>query len=344
MKIAHSKPYFDDSDLHSVSEVLKKRFVSAGDLCREFGQQMSGALNRKWGIPTQSGTDALTAALKLTGGDKGKVLVPAYICSAVLDALAANNLEPVPVDVDRKTLSISTEIANSLDVSIVVGAHLFGIPAPFERLENKILIEDCAQTLDPEQKFGVGTNGKFVVCSFYATKLLTTGHGGMLLGDCPGDYEKAMNLFVHDKQEAWTPHWHFLMSDFNAALGITQLNKLPGFLEERQKIAGRYIRALTGGENMPSSFFSRFLVAVEDDSIDSMIEHFNDQGIEAKRPVYKPLYRYLNRADKDFPNAAWADKHIISVPIYPGMEEGEIDKVESFLEKNKNALRCWPSA
>jgi len=345
VKINHSKPYFDNSDDEAVLKVLQNTFASSGPHALELGRKVASLLGKRYGVPTQSGTDAITAALKVSGLRAGaKVALPAYICSAPLDSLAICGCEPVPVDIDKNSLAISIQQTNEQkNIDAVLAAHLFGIPAPFYQLETRNLIEDCAQTLSASiDGYKVGSMGKYTVCSFYATKLLTTGHGGLLAVDDEILYEKINTLLIHDKQEKWSPHFHFMMSDLNAALGISQINKLNKMLSIRKKIATRFLKALGVGTKCTNSIYSRFLVISSGDS-NKMIGAFNNAGIEAKKPVYKPLFAYLNLDKKHFPNAQWAHEHIISVPIYPGMTEPEIDIVETFLEANRHELRSWPS-
>lgn len=345
MKIKHSKPYFDQQDSCSVNEVINSHFISFGPVAKKFGEYCADYLGKKYSIPTQSGTDALTASLKSLDLSRGEeVAVPAYICSAPLDSLALCGLKPVPLDVEKENLAISVDKVNSeKKISAVIAAHLFGVPAPFNQIENKNVIEDCAQTLGCEIDGNrVGSMGKISICSFYATKLLTTGHGGAVAVDDPDLYEYMLNLFNHDKQEKWEPHLHFLMSDLNASLGLSQLNKLDSMIEKRKRIAGRFMKALGIRDIHPNSVFSRFLV-ISEINIDSMINRFNQAGIDAKRPVYKPLYQYLGLDDVDFPNAKWAHDNIISVPLYPSLTEPEISYIENFLENNRNDLCCWPS-
>jgi len=348
MKIVHSKPCIDYMDVEKIGNVLRSGFLSTGPQCGKFGTACSRILGKNWGIPTQSGTDAITAALRLLKlGKNAKIAVPAYICSAVLDAVRIEGITPVPLDIEKDTLSISPALVNEFaGASAVIGAHLFGIPAPLNRIRNKNLIEDCAQTLGIKNRDGiiVGAMGKFSICSFYATKLLTTGHGGLLAGDSVKIQRTAMRLFTHDKQDKWEPHLHFLMSDFNATLGLSQVAKLGNFIARRKIIAARFVAAL-GGKKIPLSIFSRFLVVPEKEGLtDKIIEELSNKGIEAKKPVFKPLYKYMGLKDKDFPNSCWAHRNIISIPIYPAMEETEVQIIEETLQEKKNVLRCWPSA
>ena len=134
------------------------------------------------------------------------------------------------------------------------------------------------------------------------------------------------------------------MSDLCAALGISQIKKLGSFIEKRKKIAARFSKALTGSKETANSVYSRFLVATQRRGPEDVIKLFQKNGIEAKRPVYKPVYMYLGLDEKSFPNAKWAHEHIVSVPIYPEMPEHHVEMTENFLEKNKDELSCWPPA
>jgi len=343
LKINHSKPYFDSYDEQNILHVLHNAFVSTGPESIQFGELIARVLQKKYALPTQSGTDAITAALRVLKLKKEtKIAIPAYSCTAALDALALNNCIPVVVDIDRRSLAISIEQTNDIhSLGAVIAAHLFGIPAPFYKLTHNNIIEDCAQTLSASIKdHKVGTMGRFSICSFYATKLLTTGHGGAIAVDDQDLYKNIQSLFQHDNQETWQPHLHFSLSDLNAALGISQLEKLTFFIEKRKQIAQRFANALKNNSELPNSIFSRFLI-VADDNIKVLLEKFNASGIEAKRPVYKPLFHYLNQPATLFPNAQWAYEHIISIPIYPAMKDIEIDYIEVFLEEHCNEMRCW---
>ncbi|HBC86883.1 MAG TPA: hypothetical protein DCZ94_08015 [Lentisphaeria bacterium] len=344
--IHHSQPFFDSDDENSIIQVLHGRYISSGKRAAFLGKCAARLLGKRWAVPVQSGTDALVSALKILDlKENSGVAVPAYICSAPLDALAILKLRPVPVDIDRRTLAIDVRLANRLDnVSAVIAAHLFGIPAPLHEIRNRNLIEDCAQTLSIRTGgMAVGSMGRISICSFYATKLLTTGHGGIVAGNEEALLEKVLDLFDHDKRNEWEPHLHFLMSDLNAALGLSQIRKLKWFISERKRIAAIYSETLGQGK-AARSIFSRFLVIPEKGDAAAVIRMFEKSGIEAKKPVFKPVFMYLGEPARKFPNASWAHDKLVSVPIYPGMKEVQVDRIAKLLEKHKDDLRCWPPA
>lgn len=304
---------------------------------------MANQTGRQWGVATQSGTDALSVALKVLAIEPGdRVAIPSYMCSAPLDAIALAGGVPVAIDIDRQTLSIDPQKLNSAaNIKAVVVPHLFGIPARIQETDHPNVIEDCAQTLGMDyDNRKIGSFGKLSICSFYGTKLLTTGHGGMILGDDCVNENRVVDLLSHDNRESWEPHFHFLMSDLNASLGLSQLEKLSGFVRERKRIAGIYMDALTGTDSIANSIFSRFLVAAQ--NADQTIAYFRERGIEAKRPVYKPISMLLEMDGKNFPNAMWAHEHIVSIPIYPGLPDDHIAQISGALKSKKSELKCWP--
>jgi dTDP-4-amino-4,6-dideoxygalactose transaminase len=130
------------------------------------------------------------------------------------------------------------------------------------------------------------------------------------------------------------------MSDLAAALGSSQLAKIDLLLRERRALALRYAEALNANGIDRNCAYSRFLVVA--DNAEAMIGAFQAAGIEAKRPVYKPLHLLLGRPADAFPTATWAHDHIVSIPVYPGMAEEEVACITAFLREHAHALRCWP--
>ncbi len=344
MNISHSKPFFNRVDDESVLQVLKSGFVTNGAKAKEFSKLVALKTGKQWGIATQSGTDAIVTALLLAGVKTGdRVGLPSYMCSAPLDALSIIGALPFPFDIDRRTLSIGHESISVIReiVATIIVPHLFGIPVNIEDQKNVTIIEDCAQTLNANiGSKRVGCMGKFTVCSFYGTKLLTTGHGGMILGDEESDYDRAIHLLTHDKQDKWDAHYHFLMSDFNAALGISQINQLDKFIEQRIKIAERFNFALTGNKKIANSIYSRFLIKVP--NIGDAISFFKHAGVETKRPVYKPISKLLNLDDTKFSTTNWAYDHILSIPIYPALAKSEIKTIADLLYIKRDEIEPWP--
>jgi len=347
MKISHSKPFLNDDDFLSVSGVLRSAFLSSGTFNGEFADEIGKVLRKRFVLATQSGTDALTAAIfSLNIKENSVIIVPSYACSALLDAIDANSCVPHPVDISLENFGLNIDMANSVgfNVGAVIGAHMFGIPMPLHEINHNNLIEDCAQTLKARiDGRTTGEMGLLSISSFYATKLLTTGHGGAVATDREDLHKRMAVSFDHDNNAKRGKHFHFALSDYNAALGLSQIAKLDGMLEKRRAIADRYYKRLGSSLDFNGTeSYSRFTVIAEQGA-ERLISKFNKVGIEAKRPVFKPIHRYLNLSAKNFPNTEWAYEHIVSIPIYPAMTESEIEYIELFLEKHRDEMRCRTS-
>ena len=342
--IPHSRPCFDAADEAAVCATLRAVFVTHGDAARRLSAADAAGMGRRWGIAVESDTAAIAAALRLLGAGPGaRVALPAYMCDAALDACALLGAEPVFVDVAAATLAIDPGKVNAeKGLAAVVAAHLFGVPAPVDAIDAAPVVEDCAQTLGvPAGGRPAGGHGVLSIASFYGTKLLAAGHGGLLAGDAAAHEEAAWSLFLHDKIEVWRPHFHCLMADLAAALALSQLAKLESFLAARRALAARFSEAL-GEEIRPGCAYSRFVVIADDAA--AMIARFRAEGIEAKPPVHKAAALAYGIAADAVPVAAWAQRHLVSVPLYPALAEAERAHIAAFLRKHAHALRCWPPA
>ena len=148
---------------------------------------------------------------------------------------------------------------------------------------------------------------------------------------------------LSDRVEAYRLRYNFHLSDVAAALGRSQLRKLPSFVARRRILAGKYAARLArvAGLRVPEvtqdpNVFHRYLVAVEHETVVSRIERFAEAGIEAGRGVYPPLHRFLGQSGEEFPCAEQAASTLISIPIYPGLTE---QQVKYLLQVSEEVLR-----
>ena len=165
----------------------------------------------------------------------------------------------------------------------------------------------------------LGTLGAISICCFYATKLITTGEGGMLLSSDNGLLAKARDLRDYDKRESFAPRFNYKMTDLQAALGRSQLEKLESFLGQREALAGVYDEQLaTLPCTLPISqegrIYYRYVVSMKG-NITELIQTLVNMGIEVARPVYRPLHLYFDL--EDYPGAEVAWKSDLSLPIHP---------------------------
>jgi dTDP-4-amino-4,6-dideoxygalactose transaminase len=214
----------------------------------------------------------------------------------------------------------------------IIAVHLFGLPADMDDILALGLpvIEDCAQSLGANLGGRMlGTLGAISICSFYATKLITTGEGGMILSSDNGLLAKARDLRDYDKRESFAPRFNYKMTDLQGALGCSQLEKLESFLGQREALAGVYNEQLaTLPCTLPISqegrIYYRYVVSMKG-NITELIQTLVNMGIEVARPVYRPLHRYFDL--EDYPGAEMAWKSHLSLPIHPSLTSQDVHRV-----------------
>jgi perosamine synthetase len=203
------------------------------------------------------------------------------------------------------------------------------------------VIEDCAQSLGANLGGRMlGTVGALSICSFYATKLITTGEGGMLLSHDSKLLSMARDLRDYDKRDDFNVRFNYKMTDLQGALGRSQFQKLEKFLGQREELAGVYNEQLatlpcTLPPSQEGRIYYRYVVSIKG-NIRELIQTLVNMGIEVARPVYRPLHRYFNL--EDYPGAEMAWKSDLSLPIHPSLTSQDVQRVcqafESALKEN----------
>ena len=334
--IPHSRPLLDEADRYALENVLSSAQLAQGQQVQSLEEELGRFLALPPGVATSSGTTALHLALLSLGvGPGDEVLLPSYVCSAVLHSVYHAGAEPVLVDVDPETGNMNpSDLKKRLTAKsrAIVVVHLFGLSADLDGILELALpvIEDCAQSLGASLEGQMlGTAGAIAICSFYATKLITTGEGGMLLSSDPGLLARARDLRDYDKRESLAIRFNYKMTDLQAALGRSQLGKLNAFLRQRQALADIYNELLTSAPcALPPShegrIFCRYVVSVEN-NLNGLIQKLLLEGIEVARPVYRPLHRYLNMDGYIGAEKAW-NSHL-SLPIHPSLSNQDVHRV-----------------
>jgi perosamine synthetase len=335
--VRHSCPALDEAEGHALRGVLASGHLAQGPQVAAFEEEVGRFLTLSPGVATSSGTAALHLALLSLGVGAGdEVLLPAYVCSAPLLAVSHAGAVPVLVDVDPVTgnmdpLDLKKRLTRRSKAIIVV--HLFGMPAAVkESLAPGLpVIEDCAQALGAwQQERKVGTFGDLAVCSFYATKLITTGEGGMLLGRDPSVLQRARDLREYDKKDTFAVRFNYKMTDIQAVMGRVQLGKLGRFLSRREALAEVYTARLAASSrcilppHTQGRIYYRYVVSVPQNPA-VLIPRLFDRGVEAARPVYRPLHHYLEQ--KGYPGADEAWSTHLSLPLHPSLVPDQVLEV-----------------
>jgi dTDP-4-amino-4,6-dideoxygalactose transaminase len=325
-----------------VAAVVRRGWVAAGPEVAAFEGELARWLGTEAAVAVSSGSAALELALRaLDVGAGAEVLIPTYVCDALHHAVSRTGATPVLVDADRASLSLSAADARTRLTSrtrAIVVPHAFGLAAdlaPFAALGVPV-IEDCAQTVGAQlDGRPVGSLGTLAVCSFYATKLLTTGEGGAVAGPA-ALLARVRDARDYDERDELTPRFNAKLSDLAAALGRSQLARFDAFVTRRRAIAARYRERLRGAgcampaEGGPRHVYHRFVVEVERPP-DAVQASLAARGVAARRPVYRPAHRALGLAG--FPEADRLWGRALSLPCYPTLTDGEVDAVASALRE-----------
>ena len=343
--IPHSRPTVGAEEAEALRQVVLSGHLAQGREVEAFEEEMAAFAGRRFGVAVSSGTAGLHLALLALGVEAGNaVVIPSYVCTALLHAVWGAGARPVLGDIDRRTRNLDAgDVArrNCTAGRAIIVPHMFGLPARMEGFSSLALplIEDCAMSIGAEcGGRRVGAWGELSVCSFYATKMMSSGgEGGMVLTDAAELAKRIKELREYDGLPATRVRFNCKMTDMAAAMGRVQLRRLPGFVARRREIAGSYDRAF--GEMpvecppaVPEHVYYRYVIHVPGEAED-FAGRLEQQGVAARRPVFRPLHRELGEADVTCPHTATAYAGDISLPIYPSLSDAEVEKVVQAVQK-----------
>jgi len=351
-----------------VQKILNSGMLTLGEYTKRFEAEFAQLCNVQHAVAVNSGTSALEIALRVTGLGKGdEVLIPTNTFSATAAVVVMIGAKPVFTDIDSKSLCLDAEnVKNHLTdkTRAVMPVHIGGLVSPEIKAikeicedHNLILIEDAAHAqgslLDKKSAGSFGNAGCF---SFYPTKVMTTGEGGMITTDSKELAEKAAILRDQGKENFYSNiiievGYNWRMNEISAAIGLTQLHRLQEFIKQRNEIARYYdkelskmngIKPLKVPKNALSNYYKYVAFIAPEISRDDFKQKLREKGVKLSGEVYwpplhmEPVYkRLLNVKDGDFPVAEEACRRMVCLPIYSQMtiEEAEYvtEKVEEVL-------------
>jgi len=354
-----AKPIIGHEEIKAVRDVLQSGMLTQGEDVRKFEEKFSAYIGVKSSIAVSNGTIALDLALKaldLQPGDE--VISPAFTFIATSNSILYQGLKPVFSDVDPKTFNIDPESLKERitpKTRAVVGVHLYGQPFDLKAVQqicedkDLILVEDCAQAHGAEfegKKVGSFGLGCF---SFYPTKNMTTGEGGMITTDDDALATRLRLLRNHGDTGKYNHvmlGYNYRMMNIQAAIGLVQLDRLEEFTGKRisnaaslnQKIS---IKGLTKPYEAANvrHVYHQYVVRVEDDfpaSRERLISFLQEKGIASAvhypKPIYEqPLYRELRKDWPRCPAAEDVSKRVLSLPVHPSLEAEDLQYIANTL-------------
>ncbi|AAB99069.1 TPA: UDP-4-amino-4,6-dideoxy-N-acetyl-beta-L-altrosamine transaminase [Methanocaldococcus jannaschii] len=370
------RPCIGEEEINEVIDTLKSDWITMGPKTLKFEELFRNYIGSKFAISLNSCTAGLHLSLvALNIKDKDEVITTPYTFAATGNVIVHQRAKPVFVDIDKETYNINVEeIENAITerTKAIIPVHYAGHPCEMDEIlkiardYDLYVIEDAAHALGAEYKGKkIGTIGDTTSFSFYATKNITTGEGGMVTTDNEEIAEKIKILRLHGiSRDAWKRYssegsWYYEiiecgykynMTDIQASIGIHQLKKAEIMRKRREEIAKIYNEEFENLEGLITPTIKKhvkhawhlypLLINIDRLKINrtKFIEELKKQNIGTSvhfiplhlHPFYRKTFGYKKG---DFPNAEWVYEREISLPIYPKMTDDDVIDVVNAVKK-----------
>ena len=370
IEIPFHRAYLGEDEVRAVAEVVRSGWLTMGPKTLQFEKEFAAYIGVTHAIAVNSCTAALHLCLEAIGiGPGDEVLVPTNTFAATAEVVTYFNARPVLVDIDRRTLNLDVDAAASLvtrHTRAIIPVHVAGQPCDLQPISELAaqhelrVIEDAAHALPAAYRgCRIGSISELTAFSFYATKTLTTGEGGMITTNNSDLAARMRIMRLHGiSRDAWKRYsaegsWYYEvteagykynLTDLQAAIGLIQLQKCSEMHKLREQIARRYDNAFSAVPSLeiPSeaggceSAWHLYVLRLRLDQLrldrDRFIRELKEQGVSASvhfiplhlHPYYQARCGY--RAGQ-LPNSEGEYRRYLSLPIFPGMTVSEVDHV-----------------
>ncbi len=353
-----AKPLIGEEEKKAVMEVLSSGMLAQGEKVAAFEKSFAEFIGVKHAIATSNGTTALHAALVGLGiGHGDEVITTSFTFIATANAIKMAGGTPVFVDIDEQTFNLDPakiEAAITSKTKVIMPVHLFGLSAAMDQITtiaqkyNLKIIEDACQAHGADicgkkaGSFGVGC------FSFYGTKNMTTGEGGMITTDDDVLASKIRKIISHGSERRYVHSslgYNYRMTDLVAAIGIEQLKKLPHFTNKRKENAEKLSSSLSSIKGLitpllePGHVFHQYTLRVTPDfplPREKLIEHLTLRGIASS--VFYPIPIHQQEAYHDYnhqrlPITECTSREVISLPVHPDLTDDNIKRIIAAFEE-----------
>lgn len=370
MQIPPLKVIFSTEDIAEIQArmevALSSGMLAQGKNVEEFEQRWAEYAGVKHAVAVNSGSSAIEILARIRAVEGKEVLLPTNTFAATATGVLQAGGRVRFLDTDPRTFSVSLKeikARRTAKTAGVIAVHIGGIVTPeIEAIrswcdrEGLWLLEDCAHAHGSEWRGKRAGRFGFAGCfSFFATKVMTTAEGGMIVTDDDQVAEQARLMRNHGKPQPWVSyHTHFgsnwRFSELHAILGLSQLKRLDEFIEWRAGIARFYTEQLSGLPELTpvlpadrSSWYKYILLLPSGVNRADLKRQMKQRGVSLSGEVYEiPLHRqpiFIEMANGEFPNADDVCSRHICLPLYYGMTQEEARfVVETLLAVLKPAL------
>lgn len=371
--ISISRPDLGKQEIAAISKVLASGQLAQGQKVSELEAAFAKYCRTKHSIACNNGTTALIMAMLSCTGldpffepipwkDRPEVITTPFTFIATANSIVASGAKPVFVDIDTKTFNIDVQqISNAISEKTIaiMPVHLYGLPCDMDVIlelaqdYNLKVIEDACQAHGAQyHSKKVGSLGDAGCFSFYPTKNMTTGEGGMVTTNDDAVAERCRMVRNQGQASggkgAHKPTYDYRsigfnwrMTDLGAAVGLVQLKRLETANKKRRSNAKLYDKGLSGIAQIETPFIPReygpvyhqYTLRVRDGKRDALREHLRSKGIGSglyypgglyNNPVYTDR---LTQSAKDFPNTEKTVKEVLSIPVHPLLSKKDIGQV-----------------
>jgi perosamine synthetase len=364
--IPAARPVIGERERELVNEVLDSGHLSLGPRLPQFEEAFAAELGVDYASAVSSGTAGLHLATRGAGIKRGdEVITTPFSFVASANCVVYEGAKPVFCDIDPHTFNIDPAAAAAAVTERTSGllpVHIFGYPADMPALERLAaerglwVVEDACEALGARHGDGtrVGARGAPAVFAFYPNKQITTGEGGMVVSPDAAFKERVDSERNQGRAPdmGWLDHdrlgFNYRLSDIACALGLAQLEKLDALLAGRARVAARYNEALADVEDLElpcpdadgdrRSWFVYVVQLPQRVGRDATIEALRERGIDSK--PYLPAIHLMSyyresfgHREGEFPVCEDVSARSIALPFFPGLTEGEIDRVAGALKQ-----------
>ena len=341
-----AKPQITREERKAVNRVLKSLALAQGPEVKSFESEFSRLVNGRDCVAVNSGTSALHLCLIALGiGPGDEVIVPSFTFAATANVVALVGATPVFVDIDPLTYTLNPSLIKSAvtaNTKAIIVVHLYGLPADMASItkiakENSLMvIEDAAQahmaSIDGKM---VGTFGDAAAFSFYPTKNMTSGEGGMIVlreTDNARTCRLLRNQGMEKRYQNELPGFNLRMTDIHAAIGRVQLKKLPEMTEKRlqnaaflsEKLSTKLVPFVPQGHK---HVFHQYTVRIKE-SREQFSAKLHELGIG--NDVYYPTQVHKLPSFNlsiELPETEIATREVLSLPVHPGLRKKDLNRI-----------------